>query len=73
MSKQEWLKAEDWNRFQELFEKVEGTNWYDVRELALMLIKNPELESKLRENKENISTILQLAYIEQNPVKETSK
>ena len=60
--KRGWLTREDWEKFCGLFEVVEGTNWYDTRELALSVLSliNPELASKAREEKENITTILQV-------------
>ena len=55
-----WLEREDWDRFMGLFEKVEGTNWYDTRELALMILGrfSPAAEAEARKCKENITTIL---------------
>lgn len=55
-----WLNPEEWYKFEELFDLVEGTTYYDVRELALGIVseKNPELAQKMRENKETISDIL---------------
>jgi hypothetical protein len=58
-----WLTPEEWKRFEELFEKREGTNYYDVREQALMLLKG-EVANKAREDKKlGISDILSLAYL----------
>ena len=55
-----WLSSGEWGKFEELFWDVEGTSYFDVKELALDIAaeKNPELSNKLRKNKENISTIL---------------
>ncbi len=55
-----WLPRHDWDHFMELFEKVEGTNWYDTRELALMILGrfSPAAEAEARKCKENITTIL---------------
>ena len=55
-----WLSRPDWDRFMELFEEVEGTNWYDTRELALMILGqfSPAAEAEARKCKENITTIL---------------
>ena len=55
-----WLPRPDWDRFMELFEKVEGTNWYDTREVALMLLGrfSPAAEAEARKCNENITTIL---------------
>jgi len=65
MGKQQWLEREDWDRFSELFQKVEGTNWYDVRQLALDIVGrlNADLYYKAVESKENISTILQATHL----------
>jgi len=55
-----WLNPTEWYKFEELFFDVEGTSYYDVRELALDIAaeKNPELANEFRKNKENLSTIL---------------
>ena len=55
-----WLNPEEWYKVEDLFDAVEGTTYYDVRELALGIVseKNPELAQKMRENKETISDIL---------------
>jgi hypothetical protein len=60
MGDRQWLVKEDWERFEELFKKVEGTNWYDTRELALDAVGrfNSELSQSMRDEKENITTIL---------------
>ena len=60
MGKRQWLNPQDWCKFEELFEKVEGTNWYDVRELALDAVSrfNSELSQAMCDEKENITTIL---------------
>jgi len=65
MGKQEWLEREDWDRFSELFQKVEGTNWYDVRQLALDVLQklNAKLYCKAVEEKANISTLLQVIQL----------
>jgi len=57
-----WLPPEDWDRFMELFEKVEGTNWYDTREVALTILGrfSPAAEAEARKCKENITTILKV-------------
>jgi hypothetical protein len=55
-----WLPRPDWDQFMDLFEKVEGTNWYDTREVALGILGrlSPECELEARDSKENITTIL---------------
>lgn len=55
-----WLNPTEWNTFEELFFDVEGTSYFDVKELALDIAaeKNPELADEFRKNKENLSTIL---------------
>jgi hypothetical protein len=55
-----WLPRPDWDRFMELFEKVEGTNWFDTREVALGILGrlSPKCEIEARTSKENITTIL---------------
>jgi hypothetical protein len=65
MGKQQWLNPPDWYRFEELFEKVEGTNWYDVRQLALDILGslNVDLYHKAVQSKENISTLLQVIQL----------
>ena len=44
----------------QLYEKVEGTNWYDTREVALGILSrfSPQCELEARNRKENITTIL---------------
>ncbi len=61
MSRQ-WLNRMDWDRFCELFEKVEGTTYYDVRELAIQIIGmlNVEMYRMANESKDNICTFLQV-------------
>ena len=60
----QWLCREDWEKFQELFEKVEGTNWYDTRQLAIMLVQNDECRTELEKDKANITTILTVLHME---------
>jgi len=57
-----WLCGPDWDRFMELFEKVEGTNWYDTREVALMILGqfSPAAEAEARRCKENITMVLMI-------------
>jgi hypothetical protein len=59
------LNPAEWYRFEELFDLVEGTTYYDVKELALGLVseKNPESAQKMRENKETISDILLIGLL----------
>jgi hypothetical protein len=75
MGKQEWLKREDWEQFDELFRKVEGTNWYEVRQLALDVLGmvNTEMYHKAVEEKENISTLLQVIQLALSHVTITPK
>ena len=62
-----WLGPEEWETFSELFEKREGTNYYDVREQAIMLLSS-EMADKVRENQKfGISDILSLVFYERNP------
>ena len=68
MKERQWLSPEDWQKFEELFEKVEGTNWYDTRELALMAIQNRECETELRKDKANITTILHVINMERKKI-----
>ncbi len=49
-----------------MFEKREGTNYYDVKEQAIMLLSS-ELASKIRDDpKLGISDILSLVFFERN-------
>ena len=62
-----WLGPEEWETFSRLFEKREGTNYYDVREQAIMLLST-EMAEKVRENQKfGISDILSLIFYERNP------
>ncbi len=60
------LSPSEWEQFQTLFEKREGTNYYDVKEQAIMLLSS-ELASKIRDDpKLGISDILSLVFFERN-------
>lgn len=61
-----YLTREEWETFSTLFEKKEGTNYYDTRELAKMVLLNvadSETYFKVEnDNKVTITDILQLLH-----------
>lgn len=58
-----YLTPEEWETFQALFEKKESTNYYDVREQALMLLSG-EVENRARNDRSlGISDILSIVYL----------
>jgi hypothetical protein len=66
-----WLNKEEWAEFERLFEKSQGTNYWDVREQALMLLSS-KLGDKAREEKASLSDILSLVYMEDASKRKTN-
>lgn len=60
MPEGQWLPPDEWGRFEDLFEKSQGDNYYDTRQVAIDLARkvNPELADKFELEKENLSTII---------------
>jgi len=67
MTVRQHLTSEEWEQFSKFYEKVEGTTWYDTRELAFMLLpliadreKARACEAEMRKDQANITTILEV-------------
>ena len=53
-----YLTGEEWETFSALFEKKEGTNYYDTRELAKMVLLNiADSETYFKAENDNKATI----------------
>jgi len=60
------LQQDEWEQFCKLYEKLEGTNWYDTRDVAYMvigaLVPSGE-EQEIRNKNLTVTQLLQLAYM----------
>ena len=63
------LTKDEWDVFYDLFEKKEGTNWYDTRELAKQAVMNyvkkmhPDKVAEVEKMVEGAQTITALLQI----------